>query len=641
MASVSTKRFGGRRAVRNMTTVVVRDDTGRLDAVWFNAPYRADSAKKGDTVVVSGKVREYKTVQMIAPSIEVVGEGPAENFAEWSLPVLPFYRLPAGLYQRSMRKAVAAALDIAGGAIEDVFDEKFLRARDLPPLARAYRDAHLPENIESARAARRRFAYDELFFIETAIALRRGAVKRSAKNFRAHVTEAVDKRIRARMPFQLTEGQERVIAEITADIQATAPMNRLLQGDVGSGKTVVALYAMLAYVANGIQAAFMAPTEILAEQHQRTISEFLRGSRVRVALLKGRQKALERQQALDDLAAGKTDIVVGTHALIQKDIAFAKLGIIVVDEQHKFGVLQRGALKRKGLNPDVLVMTATPIPRTLAMTVFGDLDVSVIEGLPPGRVPVETRLVPPKNIGKAYEFIREELKAGRQAYFVYPLIEESQKEGMAGLKAATQTRDELAEKVFPEFRVALLHGGMRPDEKDRIMAEFRDGAINVLVATVVIEVGIDVPNATVMVVENAERFGLSQLHQLRGRIGRGSAKSYCLLLGDAGTEAARERLEALAATSDGFRIAEEDLRLRGPGELLGTRQHGLPDLVHADLAQDFELLCRARDDAFGMVERRELQAGRAKIKLDEAAYENLIGEMRRRIKKRIELMATA
>jgi ATP-dependent DNA helicase RecG len=377
----------------------------------------------------------------------------------------------------------------------------------------------------------------------------------------------------------------------------------------------------------------MAPTEILAEQHYNTIMRFLKGSRVRAALLKGGQRRAERAQIINEIAAGQIDIVVGTHAIIQKKVEFARLGIVVVDEQHKFGVLQRGELKEKGANPDFLVMTATPIPRTLAMTAFGDLDVSLIKHMPPGRRPPATSLVSDDRLLKAYDFIRREIAAGRQAYFVYPLIEESEKEGMANLKAATETHEHLSREVFPDLKVALLHGEMSGRQKEEVMRDFRAGRTNVLVATVVIEVGIDVPNATVMVIENAERFGLSQLHQLRGRIGRGGEKSYCILVGEKKSEIAAKRLDIMTRTTDGFRIAEEDLRIRGPGELFGTRQHGLPDLVHADLVEDWALMSRAREDAFALVEGRA-PAG-------EAHFIRLLKIMRKRFASKISLAEIA
>jgi ATP-dependent DNA helicase RecG len=409
----------------------------------------------------------------------------------------------------------------------------------------------------------------------------------------------IDRRIRKRFPFLLTEDQDKTIAEIVADMQRQIPMNRLLQGDVGSGKTVVALYATLLAVANKTQVAIMAPTEILANQHFISIERYLRNSDVKRVLITGGLTGKQREDVLKDIKAGETNIVVGTVALLEKDIEFNKLGLVVIDEQHKFGVHQRAQLRKDG-TPHCLVMTATPIPRTLAMTVFGDLDVSIIKHSPPGRGAVVTRWVAPDDRAKAYEFIRERLRAGKQAYFVYPRITGIEEEG--DIKAATDGWRELS-KVFGEFKVELLHGRMSSEKKQQIMAEFRKGKIKALVATVVIEVGVDIPNATIMVIEGADDFGLAQLHQLRGRIGRGTDKSFCFLFADKETEneIAKSRLEMMERSNDGFEIAEHDLKLRGPGELFSTRQHGLPDLKIANIIDDYDLLVFARRCAFELV----------------------------------------
>jgi ATP-dependent DNA helicase RecG len=412
------------------------------------------------------------------------------------------------------------------------------------------------------------------------------------------LSEEVDRRIRKRFPFLLTEDQDGAIADIVADMGRAEPMNRLLQGDVGSGKTVVALYAALLAVANNTQAAIMAPTEILAAQHFLSIERYLKDSKVRRVLITGGLTGKKRTELLGQISNGKMDVVVGTVALLEKDIEFQRLGLVVIDEQHKFGVHQRAAL-RKETTPHCLVMTATPIPRTLAMTAFGDLDVSIIRHSPPGRGTIVTRWIDRADRAKAYEFIRERLRAKRQAYFVYPRITGTEEEN--NVKAASDEWKILSETVFPEFNVGLLHGQMPSAQKQQIMSDFRRGKTNVLVSTVVIEVGMDVPNATVMVVEAADRFGLAQLHQLRGRIGRGEAKSYCLLLAETESEIAKNRLEIMTRSNDGFEIAEQDLRLRGPGELFSTRQHGLPDLKIANIVDDYELLVMARKNAFELV----------------------------------------
>jgi ATP-dependent DNA helicase RecG len=426
------------------------------------------------------------------------------------------------------------------------------------------------------------------------------------------VSDKVDQRIRARFPYTFTAAQDRVIAEIRADLGRDRPMTRLLQGDVGSGKTAVALYAALAAVAAGYQAAIMAPTEILATQHYHNVEKYLVGSRVRWALLVGGLGVKERRNVLRRIRNEDADIIVATHALLEQDVTFSRLGLVVIDEQHKFGVLQRAEVKwqpaadNPDLQPHYLVMTATPIPRTLALTVFGDLDVSTIDQMPPGRTPIATWWVRAEERAKAYAFVRKELAAGRQAFIVCPLVEENEN---SDLKAATEEASRLQEEVFSEFSVGLLHGRMKPEEKDDVMERFRRGEIHVLVSTVVIEVGVDVPNASVMIVEHAERFGLAQLHQLRGRIGRGAAKSTCLLMGEPVTPEAQRRLQIMCETADGFRIAEEDLKLRGPGEFFGTRQHGVPELMIGNVIEDYDLLRLARNEAFAWIEKDPAMAG--------------------------------
>ena len=482
-------------------------------------------------------------------------------------------------------------------ALEETFPPALLKQRKLMPIQEAIRQIHFPDSAGAAHRARRRLIYEEFFLMELGMALRKRGVKDETKGYAFRITPKIDEHIRMLFPFKLTGAQERVIAEIAEDMRSPKPMNRMLQGDVGSGKTVVALYALLAAVADGFQAAIMAPTEILAEQHRQTCSRYLAHSRVRVLTLTGGAPR-ERGERLKAVSMGEADLIVGTHALIQRDVRFKKLGMVVVDEQHKFGVIQRQALRQKGKHPDVLVMTATPIPRTLSLTVFGDLDFSVLDEMPPGRRPVRTRWVEPGKRAKGYEFIRKRLAAGEQAFIVYPLVEESEK---LDLKSATERAAYFQRKVFPEFRVGLLHGRMPPAKKDQVMADFRAGRIHVLVSTIVVEVGIDVPNASIMVVEHGERYGLSQLHQLRGRIGRGRHESWFLVFGEPRNEDALRRLRVIQSTSDGFRIAEEDLKLRGPGEFFGTRQHGLPELRIGDIIADLPLLRLARKDAFELV----------------------------------------
>jgi len=582
---------------KGVLDVTVRDESGEIRAVWFNQNYLADRFDAGDTVLLWGGIREYKDgLEIISPSFEHVGSDEHGGIAltdEMSR-LVPVYPLTEGLSQGQLRPILRAALDEHGADMPEVLPEELRSRHGLPAISEALRHAHFPASIDEKDAAKRRLVYEEFLVFELAVALRRRKSK-TAKGIAFKASAEIDRRIRKRFPFQLTASQERVLAEIKSDMQSPQPMNRLLQGDVGCGKTVVAVYAMLVAAANGYQSAIMAPTEILAEQHYRTICRMLAGSKVRVQLLTG---ASDRRAVRAEIERGDVGIVIGTHAVIQSDVTFHRLGFVVVDEQHKFGVMQRARLRWKGRSPDTLVMTATPIPRTLALTIFGDLDVSIIDELPPGRKPVQTEMFGLGRTRRAYESIRKQVAAGRQAYVVCPLVEQSE---VLDLRSAVDTAAELAEEVFPEFTVGLLHGRMTADEKEQAMTAFGRGDVQIMVSTIVVEVGIDVPNATVMLVLHAERFGLAQLHQLRGRIGRGPDPAYCLLCGGAKSDEAKRRLAVMCETTDGFRIAEEDLKLRGAGELFGTRQHGLPDVRIGDFTEDIELLERARDDAAGLV----------------------------------------
>lgn len=583
------------RGGRAMARVLVDDGTDTLVCTWFNTRYfSAASFPEGRELLITGKVDYYNGPQMVSPQHEPADEGEAMFGSR----ILPVYPLTEALNQTAIRKMTLQAVEEYAPLVEDLHSPEWLKEHNLMPLPEALRNIHYPDTMELAAQARRRFAYDELFVLEVGMAIRRHGVRVEEKGFAFDITPEIDERIRKRFPFNLTKAQERVVAEIQEDMRSPKAMNRMLQGDVGSGKTVVALYAMLVAVANHRQAAIMAPTEILAVQHFNTLERYLAGSRVRMALLVGGKTPRERAGEIKRIAAGEADIIVGTHALVEEDVQFRNLAMVVVDEQHKFGVLQRAKLRQKGRQPDVLVMTATPIPRTLALTVFGDLDFSVIDEMPPGRRPPKSRWYPKNKLPEAYEFIRKHIIAGEQAFVVYPLVEESE---TLDLKAAVSSARDLQKQVFPEFRVGLLHGRMRPDEKEAVMAEFRAGRYHILVSTIVIEVGIDVPNATIMVIEHAERFGLAQLHQLRGRIGRGQKPSFFLLFGEPKNDDARQRLSIICATSDGFRISEEDLKLRGPGEFFGTRQHGLPELHVADIINDYQLLRLARRDAFALI----------------------------------------
>ncbi|MGA1979612.1 MAG: ATP-dependent DNA helicase RecG [Sedimentisphaerales bacterium] len=577
---------------------MLADDTGVCRIVWFHGGYLRNQLKPGVVIIASGKVALYKhQLQMTNPKFVVLDEEHLKSAEIFSGGVYP---ASAGLSSRQIKRIIAPLLDNLNELTPEFYDLPFLKNANLIGRKDAFSWIHLPPDEEKLAQAKRRLKYDELFLMQAGLALRRYKTQHFSTALPMNYTDEIDSRIRKRFPFLLTEDQNGAIAEIVADMANLQPMNRLLQGDVGSGKTVVALYAALLAVVNKTQVAIMAPTEILAGQHFLSIERYLKNSKVRRILITGGLTGKKRKELLNRISSGRMDIVVGTVALLQKDVEFAKLGLAVIDEQHKFGVHQR-LLLRKQTTPHCLVMTATPIPRTLAMTAFGDLDVSVIKHSPPGRGTVITRWVNPQDKQKAYEFIRQRLKARKQAYFVYPRIASAEEDAVVA--AATDEWENLAQKVFPEFTVELLHGRMSFATKQRIMAEFRKGKINVLVSTIVVEVGVDVPNATIMVIEGADRFGLAQLHQLRGRIGRGEAKSYCFLFAETASETAKSRLEIMTRSNDGFEIAEHDLRLRGPGELFSTRQHGLPDLKIANIIDDYELLIMARRNAFELVSK--------------------------------------
>ena len=610
---VSTGILPTRRGLR-VFRAVLKDESGLLECAWPGRPFLERQIKKGQLLLVTGPVRYYHGKQIVPQEFIVLAEPGDENEGDPGL-VLPVYPATEGLTHRQIRALVQQHLDHLLPLISDPHPAAFRESHDLIELRPALELMHRPKRVEEAELGRRRLAFDELFDQQLVQARARQLAKRSRAGIRFTLKRELTTRLKEHLPFELTADQRHAVREITDDMTAPLRMHRLLMGDVGTGKTVVALFAMLLAAENEYQAAIMAPTELLAEQHGATLTRLLEPLAIRPELLLGRMSAAEKSAARERIATagGGPRLVIGTHALIQESVTFGRLGLVVIDEQHRFGVEQRAALVEKGDAPDVLLLTATPIPRSLALTLYGDLDVTQIRERPPGRGAVKTALRTDAARAKIYEFIRGECAAGRQAYVIYPVIEESER---ADLKAATTMAEKLA-KAFSEFRVGLVHGRLKADERDATMRAFRDNKVQILVATTVIEVGIDVANATVMLIEHAERFGLAQLHQLRGRIGRGESAGHCILLSDSPEAAAR--LQAFCETTDGFKIAELDLQERGMGELTGARQSGGVPLRYANLETDLALLEDARTAAAAMIatdpalERREHAAYRERI----------------------------
>jgi len=584
------------------------DNTGILYAKWFHADYLQRLFKPGQRLVLYGKVEEdpYRPgqLQMIQPQHEILSSAREPGDSTETGRIVPIYEAAGPISSRIFRRMIYHTLRNLDSTLPDPLPNYLRQRFAFPDRLAALWQTHFPEpevdlaQLEQFRtSAQQRLIFEEFFFLQLGLALRRRNA-RQATGIAFALNDRVREAIKRILPFHPTMAQKRVLKEIAEDMQQAVPMNRLLQGDVGSGKTIVSFEAASIAIENGYQVALMAPTEILAVQHYLYAKERFAATPYRLALLISAVPASNKTDVRRQLAAGELDFVVGTHALLEEDVAFHRLGLVIVDEQHRFGVLQRLKLVRKGVQPDVLVMTATPIPRTLALTLYGDLDLSVIDELPPGRTPIETRWVSDDKAAGVFDFVRRQVRQGRQAYIVYPVIEESKRE----LKAATKEYERLSQKVFPELRLGLLHGRLPGEEKERVMGEFRAGQLEVLVATSVVEVGVDVPNATVMVIEHADRFGLAQLHQLRGRIGRGHHRSYCILMTpEKVSDIARERLETMVRTTDGFEIAEIDLKLRGPGEFFGTRQHGFIGFRVANLLRDHEWLSLARREAFACV----------------------------------------
>jgi ATP-dependent DNA helicase RecG len=580
----------------------VDDGSGSLRAVWFNQPFLRDIFMRGQHVVLYGAVemRGSASLQITNPQYEILDDEDGETIHTGR--IVPVYERTGAITPKMQRRLVYDALQRLPADLPDQLPEEIRVRLGLPSRYAALLATHFPPEDapldalnQFATPAQRRLIFEEAFLFHMGVLAKRLSAAAEPKPVAVRVDDRIRESARSVLPFRLTNGQKQALKDIVDDMQRSFPMNRLLQGDVGAGKTIVALLAAIVAMENGLQVAFMAPTEILAEQHFQNISRLLQASRFRVALLTGSTASAARREQLAQIESGAIPLVVGTHALVQGDVRFKQLGLVVIDEQHRFGVLQRATLRAKGLHPDVLVMTATPIPRTLALTVYGDLDVSMIRELPAGRLPIKTAAKPESRRDEVYAFVRGQLDAGRQAYVVYPLVEESAK---IDVKAATEMADHLAQEVFPAYSVGLLHGRMKADAKERVMQAFASGTLQILVSTTVVEVGLDVPNASVMIVEHAERFGLSQLHQLRGRVGRDRHQSFCFLLYQSPlSDEARERLKAMTDTTDGFDIAERDLRLRGPGDFFGTRQAGVPTFHLIDLVRDRDLLDVAQREA--------------------------------------------
>jgi ATP-dependent DNA helicase RecG len=651
---------------------VIKDSTGTVNAVWFNRPYLADTMKKGDRLILYGRTELYDRLQLTQPEYEVFEEEGGDRGLEGADKgrkltengeegkslnigrIVPVYALTEQLTQKYVRSIVFKVLSEYSKVLTEKLPTYIIARQKLVDIKFAIRNIHFPSNFQMLEKAYNRIVFEEFLVLQLALALRKkGTGAASAGAGHSIIAGGLSEMFKNSLPFELTEGQKKAILDIERDMSKNKPMNRLLEGDVGSGKTVVAAHALTMAIHNGFQAVLMAPTEVLARQHFFTLSELLMPLGVNVVLLIGGMEEKNKKEIYAGIKGGSVNIVVGTHALIQEGVEFNRLGLVVIDEQHKFGVRQRAALRNKGIkgvnkglegadkgikgvnkglegadkgikgvnkglavdvNPHVLIMTATPIPRTLALTVYGDLDMSVIKEMPKGRKPVVTYWIEEDRRRQMYRFVEEELEKGRQAYVVCPLIDKGIKGRMGGeeeavseegkkASAAVETFEKLKNEIFKGYEVGLLHGRMNSKEKEKVMKDFKKGKIKVLVSTVVIEVGIDVPNATIMLIENAERFGLSQLHQLRGRIGRGAHESYCILLSNPKTDVAAERLKTIEGTLDGFEIAEVDMDMRGPGEIFGTAQHGLPEIRFGNIARDFDIMEAARKEAFALVEK--------------------------------------
>ncbi|NLM03946.1 MAG: ATP-dependent DNA helicase RecG [Clostridiales bacterium] len=574
---------------RNIVKYLVRDNTGFITITFFNQPYMRNKFKPNDKIILNGQVKGSSYgLEIINPAYEII---PNLEYKTKLDSINPIYPSTEGFSQGQLIKIQQNVLDMVKNKIIDYMPENIKKENKLCDLNFALKNIHFPDSVQALRVAKYRLVFDEFFLLQLALMQFKNQIINNKNTVPLKSNEGVDLLIDS-LPFKLTAAQIKVLQEIMQDMEKATPMNRLVQGDVGSGKTIIAIIALYKAVINGCQGALMAPTEILAEQHYISLTKILRPMGIKIGLLTGSLSKKEKEEISQGIKDGKVQIVVGTHALIQETVHFASLGLVVTDEQHRFGVRQRAILADKGNNPHVLVMTATPIPRTLALILYGDLDISIIDELPPGRKSIKTYGLTLDKRNQAYDFAKKELEQGRQVYIVCPLVEESEN---LDVSAAIDIRDELATTYFSDYEVGLLHGKMNPKEKESIMKKFLKNEIHVLVSTTVIEVGVNVPNATIMIIENAERFGLAQLHQLRGRVGRGHSQSFCILLHNNKSETAKERIKIMEETTDGFVISEKDLQIRGPGEFFGIRQHGLPDFKIANVFRHMKILKRAQN----------------------------------------------
>lgn len=581
---------------KTVTKIVFKNNSGRIIGTWFNKPYIKNNFSVGEKLFLCGKVSKKKgEIQIIDPQYE-------KNIDNTTFGINPIYALNKNLSQKIMRKIIKQAFEYLDVEAVEILQDDIRKIYSLPDIKSALINIHFPSNMGMLDISKNRIKFEELLVLQLCLFIAKKDFISSKLSLSVGVSPSM-KEIKETLPFELTEAQARTIREMLRDMKKTSPMNRLIQGDVGSGKTIVAIIGLINTAMNGYQAAMMAPTEILAEQHYLSIMDFADRFNLKVALIKGSTPQKDKKEILKNVANGEIKIVIGTHALIQDSVEFKNLALVVTDEQHRFGVRQRAALINKGSNPHVLVMTATPIPRTLALFIYGDMDISIIDELPPGRKKIDTYFIEPSKKDRVYNFVKKELEGGRQAYVVCPLVEESEK---LDAKSAVETQENLKNQYFQNYNVGLLHGKMSSKEKDEVMSNFKRGIINVLVSTTVVEVGVNVPNATIMIIENADRFGLAQLHQLRGRVGRGENKSYCILISSVKSKECLERMKIMSETNDGFKIADKDLRLRGSGEFFGFRQHGLPELRLADIVNDIELVKKSRDLARELIDNEKI-----------------------------------